>query len=89
MCFVAQSCPTLRPHELEPASLLLSMGILQARILEWVVIFSSRGIFPTQGCNPGLPHCRQLVHRLSHQGSPKLYYTVSLILLSYGKELSE
>ena len=29
-------------------------GILQARILEWVVISSSRGIFPTQGSNPRL-----------------------------------
>ena len=34
-------------------------GILQARILEWVAISFSRGIFPTQGWNPGLPHCRQ------------------------------
>ena len=30
--------------------------ILQARILEWVAISSSRGIFPTQGLNPGVPH---------------------------------
>ena len=29
-------------------------GILQARILEWVAISFSRGIFPTQGSNPGL-----------------------------------
>ena len=29
-------------------------GILQARILEWVAIFSSKGIFPTQGLNPSL-----------------------------------
>ena len=29
-------------------------GIFQARILEWVAIFFSRGIFPTQGSNPGL-----------------------------------
>ena len=26
-------------------------------------------IFPTQGSNPGLPHCRQMLYRLSHQGS--------------------
>ena len=25
--------------------------------------------FPTQGLNPGLPHCRQTVYHLSHQGS--------------------
>ena len=29
-------------------------GILQARILEWVAMLSSRGIFPTQGSNPFL-----------------------------------
>ena len=27
----------------------LSMGILQARILEWVVMPSPQGVFPTQG----------------------------------------
>ena len=27
-------------------------------------------IFPTQGSNPGLPHCRQILYHLSHQGSP-------------------
>ena len=29
-----------------------------------------QGIFPTQGSNPGLPCCRQIVYHLSHQGSP-------------------
>ena len=27
-----------------------------------------QGIFPTQGLNPGLPHCRQILYHLSHQG---------------------
>ena len=31
-------------------------GILQARILEWVAMSSSPGIFPTQGLNPRLFH---------------------------------
>ena len=31
-----------------------------------------RGIFPTQGSNPGLPHCRRILHQLSHQGSPRI-----------------
>ena len=26
------------------------------------------GIFPTQGSNPGLPHCRGIFYQLSHQG---------------------
>ena len=29
-----------------------------------------QGIFPTQGLNPGLPHCRRILNQLSHQGSP-------------------
>ena len=31
-----------------------------------------QGTFPTQGLNPGLPHCRQLLYYLSHWGSPNL-----------------
>ena len=27
------------------------------------------GIFPTQGSNPGLLHCRRILYCLSHQGS--------------------
>ena len=29
-----------------------------------------QGIFPTQGSNPDLPHCRWILYHLSHQGSP-------------------
>ena len=28
------------------------------------------GIFPTQGLNPGLSHCRRTLYQLSHKGSP-------------------
>ena len=35
--------------------------------------FLLQEIFPTQGLNPGLPHCRQMLYHLSHQGSS---YTV-------------
>ena len=47
-------------------------GIFQARVLEWVAISFSRVFLLTQGSNPGLPHCRQTLYHLSHQGSPKL-----------------
>ena len=30
-----------------------------------------QGIFPTQGLNPGLPHCEQILYQLSHKGSPE------------------
>ena len=32
-----------------------------------------QGFFPTQGSNPGLLHCREILCHLSHQGSPQLY----------------
>ena len=28
-----------------------------------------QGIFPTQGSNPDLPHCRRILYQLSHKGS--------------------
>ena len=31
-----------------------------------------QGIFPTQGSNPGLPHCRWILYQLSHKGSPRI-----------------
>ena len=43
-------------------------GIFQARILEWVAISLSQGIFLTQGSNPILVHClhcRQILYHRS------------------------
>ena len=31
-----------------------------------------QGIFPTQGSNPGLPHCRQICYQLSHKACPTI-----------------
>ena len=39
--------------------------------------FLLQGIFPTQGSNPGLLHCRQTLYRLSHLGSP--VYTIGIL----------
>ena len=39
--------------------------ILQARILEVGSLSLLQGIFPTQGLNPGLLHCRQILYQLS------------------------
>ena len=38
-----------------------------------------QGIFPTQGSNPGLLHCRQTLYQLSHKGSPSLNLESMLI----------
>ena len=34
-----------------------------------------QGIFPTQGLNPGLLHCRQSLYWLSYQGCPSFLYS--------------
>ena len=31
-----------------------------------------QGIFPTQGLNPGLPHCGWILYHLSHEGSQRI-----------------
>ena len=41
-------------------------GTLQARIQECVAIPFSRGIFPTQGLNPSLLYCRQILYCLTY-----------------------
>ena len=68
---VAQSCLTLWPHGLGPDRLFCpwnspgkNTGVGSCSLLQ--------GIFPTQGSNPGLPHCRQILYHLSHQGSPRI-----------------
>ena len=71
---VAQSCPTLcnrMDSSLYQAP--LSMGFL-GKSTGVGCHFLLQGIFPTQGLNPGLPHCRQTLYRLSHQGSPEARY---------------
>ena len=64
---VARSCPTLY----DPMHCTVH-GILQARILELGSLSLLQWIFPTQGLNPGLLHCRQILSQLSHQGSPRI-----------------
>ena len=54
-------------------------GIPQARILEGVGSHSLlQGIFPTQGSNPGLPHCRRILYQLSHKGSLSTQHACTL-----------
>ena len=35
-------------------------------------LFLLQGIFPTQGSNSGLLHCRQILYQLSHKGSSRI-----------------
>ena len=63
---VPQSCPTLW----DPMDYRV-YGILQARILEGVAVSLSRGVFPTQGSNPGLLHHIWILYQLRHKVSPR------------------
>ena len=36
-------------------------------------------IFLIQGPNSGLPHCRQILYHLSHNGRFKIYYKITII----------
>ena len=62
---VAQSCLT----HCNPMDYTVH-GILLARIQEWVVFPFSRGLFPAQGLNPGIPHCRWILYQHSYKASP-------------------
>ena len=45
-----------------------------------------QGIFPTQGSNPGFPHCNLILYQLSHKGSPlKTLRQVVFQMLSGGQ----
>ena len=74
---VAQSFPTLSTLiDCGPPSSSVH-GILQARMLERATIPFSKRIFPTQGSNPGLLHCRQLLYYLDFQPGKPQEVTIS------------
>ena len=72
LCLVTQSCPTLcNPMDCSPPGSSVhgdspgeNTGLGCHALLQ--------EIFPTQGSNPGLPRCRQILYRLRHQGSQSI-----------------
>ena len=65
--FVSDS---VRPHGLQPTRLLHPWDS-PGKNTEVGSCSLLQGIFPIQGLNPGLVHCRQILYCLSHQGSPR------------------
>ena len=64
---VAQSCPTLcDPRDCSPPGSSVH-GDSPAKNTGVGCHALLQGIFPTQGSNPGLPHCRWILYCLSHQ----------------------
>ena len=70
VCLVAQLCPTpCDPMDCSPPGSSVhgdspgkNAGVGCHALLQ--------GIFPTQGSNPSLPHCRRILYRLRHQRGP-------------------
>ena len=75
MCAYVLSCSvmsnSLQPHGLQPARLFCPWGSPDKNIRMGCHTLL-QGIFPTQGLNPGLPYCRQILYHLSHQGSSRI-----------------
>ena len=72
LCLVAQSCLTLcNPmHCSPPASSVHGDSPGKSTGLECHTLLQE--IFPTQGSNSGLLHCRWILYHLSHQGSLRI-----------------
>ena len=63
---IIQLCPILcDPTELQPTRLLHPWNFL-GKNTGVGCHFLLQGIFPAQGLNLGLPHCRQMLYHLSH-----------------------
>ena len=72
LCLVVQSCPTLcDPIDCSPPGYSVQ-GHSPGKNTRVGCHALLQGIFPTQGSNPGLPHCRQILYHLSHQASPRI-----------------
>ena len=68
LCLVTQSCLTLYdPMDCSPPGSSVHEDSSGKDIGVGI-----QGIFPTQGSNPGLPHCRRILYQQSHQGSPRI-----------------
>ena len=80
VCLVAQSRPTLwDPMDCSPPGFSVhgdspgkNIWVGCHALLQW--------IFPIQGLNPSLLHCRQILYHFNHQGSPMSYIYIWDIL---------
>ena len=68
---VAKSCPTLVTPWTVALQASLSMGFSRQEYWNGLP-FPSPGDLPTQESNPGLLHYRQILYRLSYEGSEAL-----------------
>ena len=64
-----------------------SMGFPRQEYRSGLPFPFSGGIFPTQGSNPDLPHCKQVLYQLSYQGSPRDILYLHKFLYTHFKTL--
>ena len=83
---IAQLYLTLQPHRMWPARLLCPWNS-PGKNTEVGCHSLLQGIFLTQGSGLGLPHCKQILHHLSLQGSMCVYMCVRNILLNHMCEI--
>ena len=71
---------SLRTHELYSPwnSLGQNTGMSRCSLLQ--------GIFPTQGSNPGLPHCGWILYQLSHKERPRI---LEWVAYTFSRESSQ
>ena len=75
---VAQSCPTLcNPMDCSPPGSSVH-GYSPGKNTGVGCHVLLQGIFPTQGLNPGLLHCRQILSGLTHEGVMRAHKPLSL-----------
>ena len=67
------------PHGLSPARLLCPWGFSRQETGVGCH-FLLQGIFPNQGSNLGLLHCRQTLYPLSHQGIPSKIFWLEVLM---------
>ena len=82
LCFESVSCSVMsnssQPCGLKPARLLCPWDF-PGKNTGVGCHFLLQRIFPTQGSNPGLLHCRQILYHLSHLRSPGLCFITALL----------
>ena len=85
LCLVTQSCLTLCNHTdcSPPGSSVHGDSPGKDTVVGCHALLQE--IFPTQGLNTGLLHCRQILYQLSYQGSPTYGASVQF---SSGRSLS-
>ena len=62
---------SLQPHGLQSARLLCSRGFSRQEYWSGLPC-PPPGDLPNPWIEPGLPHCRRILHCLNHQGSPRI-----------------